>query len=328
MSIRIGRRKFIAALGGAAATWPLAALAQRPAIPVVGFIAPSGRDERSEAAFRQGLKETGFIEGQNLAVEYRFGQNQLDLQRDLAADLVRRNVAVIASVGGVGMARIVKAATSTIPVVFEVGFDPVQDGLVPSLSRPGGNLTGINSVIAELWPKQLDLLAKLLPNSRVFGLLPTGRASAERQPLLVQPAADALARKLVVATAFTPEEFDAAFAELKRQGAEALIIGASPLSLNERNQLVALAARYALPAIFAFREIPKAGGLMSYGIDIDESLRLVGRYVGRVLKGDKPGDLPVIQPTRFVLAINLKTAKTLGLTVPEALLAITDEVIE
>jgi putative ABC transport system substrate-binding protein len=189
-------------------------------------------------------------------------------------------------------AQIVKSATSTIPIIFEVGFNPVQEGLVASLSRPGGNLTGVNSVIAELWPKQLDLMAKLLPS------------------------------------ASTPQEFEAAFAALAQQGAEALIIGASPQSVSQAEQLANLAAHYSLPTIFAFREIPKAGGLMSYGIDILESHRLVGVYTGRILKGEKPRDLPVVQPTRFVLAINLKTAKALGLTVPEALLAIADEVIE
>jgi putative tryptophan/tyrosine transport system substrate-binding protein len=240
------------------------------------------------------------------------------------ADLVRRKVAAIASVGGVTAAQVVKAATSTIPVIFEVGFDPVQDGLVASLSLPGGNLTGVNSIIAELWPKQIDLMAKLLPNSRVFGVLPTGRATAERQPW----AAGSFGRRLVVASAFTPQDFDAAFAALARQGAEALIVGASPLSYSQGDQLADLAARYSLPAIYAFREIPKSGGLMSYGIEIDESLRLVGLYTGRVLKGEKPGDLPVVQPTRFMLAINLKTAKTLGLEIPPTLLALADEVIE
>jgi putative ABC transport system substrate-binding protein len=323
----VRRRQFITLLGGAAA-WPLAARAQRPARPVVGFVEPSGPspERRSEAAFRQGLKETGFIEGQNVTVEYRYGENQPDRLREHVADLVRRNVAAIASIGGVGTAQIVKAATSTIPVIFEVGSDPAQNGLVTSLSRPGGNLTGVNSVIGELWPKQIDVMAKLLPSSRLFGVLPTGRLPVERQPW--QQAADAIGRKVVVATALTPQEFEPAFAALARQGAEALIIGASPLSYDQGAQLAALAARYSLPAIYAFREIPKAGGLMSYGIDIDESLRLVGLYTGRVLKGEKPADLPVVQPTRFVLAINLKTAKALGLTVPTSLLAIADEVIE
>jgi putative tryptophan/tyrosine transport system substrate-binding protein len=323
---QLKRREFITLLGGAA-VWSVVARAQQAAMPVVGYVYPGeGNPQgRSEAAFRQGLRETGFIAGQNVTIEYRYGENQPDRTRENVADLVRRNVAAIASVGD-GTARIIKAATSTIPIIFESGFDPVQGGLVASLSHPGGNLTGVNSVIAELWSKQLDLMTKLLPGSHVFGVLPTGRSTAERQPW--QQAAGSIGRKLVVATAFTPQELEPAFAALARQGAEALIIGASPLSYSQGNQLAALAARYSLPAIYGFREIPKAGGLMSYGIEIDESLRLLGVYTGRVLKGEKPGDLPVVQPTRYVLTINLSAAKALGLTVPPTLLAIADEVIE
>jgi putative tryptophan/tyrosine transport system substrate-binding protein len=286
------------------------------------------REGRSEAAFRQGLRETGFIEGQNVAVEYRFGQDQPDRLQRMVIDLVKRNVSVIASNGGVATARIVKAATSKIPIVFEVGFDPVQDGLVASLSHPGGNLTGVNSFIAELWPKQLDLMAQILPSSRVFGLLITGRSQLERTPRLVQPAAEAIGRKLVIATAFTPQQLDQAFAALMQQGAEAVIVGASPLSYSQGSQLAKLAAHHSLPAIYAFREIPEAGGLMSYGIEIDESVHLVGVYVGRVLKGEKPADLPVVQPTNFEFIINLQTARALDIDVPPSLLAIADEVIE
>jgi putative ABC transport system substrate-binding protein len=324
--MKMRRREFITIVGGAAA-WPLAARAQQSALPVVGYVYPGEGDPRgrSEAAFRQGLRETGFIEGQNVAIDYRYGQNQPDLVRELVADLVRRNVAAIASIGD-GTARTIKAATSSIPLIFEVGFDPVQEGLVSSLSHPGANLTGVNSLIAELWPKLLDLMAQLLPNSRIFGVLPTGRPTAERKPW--QQASETIGRKLVVATAFSPQEIEPAIAALARQGAEALIIGSSPLSYSQGDQLVALAARYSLPAIYGFREIPKFGGLMSYGIDIDESLRLVGIYTGRVLKGEKPADLPVVQPTHFVLAINLNTARALGLSVPPSLLAIADEVIE
>jgi len=322
------RRHFITLLGGAAAAWPIVGRAQRPVLPVVGYIFAGALWPPGEAAFRQGLKEAGFIEGQNVTVEYHYGQYQLDRMQDLTADLVRRNVAAIASIGGGVIARIVKAATSTIPVIFETGFDPVEAGLVASLSRPVGNLTGVNSIIAQLWPKQIDLMAKLLPNSHVFGLLFTLQGQAELQPRLVSPGADALGLKLVFATALTPQELDAAFAALARQGAEAVIIGASPLSGDHPDRMAALAARYSLPAIYAFREIPKAGGLMSYGIDITESARLVGLYTGRILKGEKPADLPIVQPTRFVLAINLKTAKALGLTIPPYLLAIAEEVIE
>jgi putative ABC transport system substrate-binding protein len=320
------RREFITLLGGAAA-WPLAARAQQPALPVVAYVYPgdSSPQGHTETVFRQSLKDAGFVDGQNVSVEYHYGRNDPSRLRDVAAELARRKVTAIASIGGVLPAQTVKAATSTIPIVFEVGSDPVETGLVVSLSHPGGNLTGVNSVIGELWPKQIDLMAKLLPNSHVFGALATGR---NPDPQSLQPSAQVIGRKLVTATALTPQDFDAAFATLAREGAEALIIGASPLSFNEHDRLVALASRYGLPAIYAFREIPKAGGLMSYGIDIEESIRLVGRYVGRVLKGEKPGDLPVIQPTRFVLAINLKTAKALGLTIPPSLLAVADEVIE
>jgi ABC-type uncharacterized transport system substrate-binding protein len=323
------RRDFITLLGGAAA-WPLSARAQQPALPVVGYINPSAGDPRGrlETAFRQGLGETGFIEGQNVAVEYFYGLDQYDRVREFAADLVRRNVAAIASTGGATTAAIVKAATSKIPVIFEIGSDPVQNGLVASLNRPGGNLTGINSFVADLWPKLFDLLAKLLPSSLVIGILVSGRAQLERLRQEAQPAADAIGRKVLIATAFTPLELDEAFMALARQGAEALVVGASPLSSSQADRLAALAARYSLPAIYAFREIPEAGGLMSYGIKIEESFHLVGVYTGRILKGEKPADLPVVQPTRFDLVINLKTAKALGLTVPPNLLAIADEVIE
>jgi putative ABC transport system substrate-binding protein len=323
------RREFITLVGGAAVAWPLAARAQT-AMPVVGFITPSAASPqgRSEAAFRQGLKETGFVEGQNVAIENHYGQDQPDHFQAIVTDLVRRNVAAIASIGGASGVAVVKAATSKIPIIFEVGSDPVQAGLVASLSRPGGNLTGVNSVIAELWPKLFDLIAKLLPDSRVFGILVSGRAQLEQVRRDAPPAAEAIGRKLLLETAFTPQELDGAFGALARQGAEALVVGASPLSYTRSYQLAVLAARYSLPAIYAFREIPEAGGLMSYGINIDESLRLVGVYTGNILKGAKPADLPVVQPTRFELVINLKTAKALGLTIPPSLLAIADEVIE
>jgi putative ABC transport system substrate-binding protein len=324
------RRDFIVGLGGAVAAWPVAARAQQASMPVVGYINPSKGDPqgRVETAFRQGLRETGFIEGQNVAVEYHFGQDQPDRLRDIVADLVGRNVAAIASTGGGTLAAIVKTATSKIPVIFEVGSDPVQNGLVASLSRPGGNLTGVNSSIGDIWSKLFDLIAKLLPNSRVFGILVSGRVQLEGIRQEMQPAADSIGRKVLLATAYSPQELDDAFAALARQGAEAIVVGASPLSYTRADQLIALAARYSLPAIYAFREIPEAGGLMSYGIKIEESFRLVGVYTGRVLKGEKPADLPVQLPTRFNLAINLKTAKALSLTIPPSLLAIADEVIE
>jgi putative ABC transport system substrate-binding protein len=324
------RREFIAGLGSAAA-WPPAARAQKAQIPVVGYLSIAGPDPQGhlEAAFRQGLRETGFIEGQNVVVEYRFAQNQPDRLRELAADLDRQNVAAIVT-SGTRAATIVKAAVSKTPVIFEVGDDPVRNGLVASLSRPGDNLTGVNSLIAEAWPKLLDLIAKLLPNSRVFAILVTGGTANQLEQLKqeAQPAAEAIGRKLLVMTAFTPPELDEVFPSLMRQNADALIVRASPLSNTRREQLVALAARYSIPAIYAFREIAEAGGLMSYGINIKESFRLVGVYVGRILKGEKPADLPVQQATRFEFVVNLKTAKALGLSIPETLLATADEVIE
>jgi putative ABC transport system substrate-binding protein len=324
------RREFMAG-SGAAVAWPLVAGAQQPAMPVVGYINPGAGESqgRSAAAFRQGLRETGFIEGQNIGVEYRYGQNQPDRLSELVADLVRRNVAAIASTGGIRMATIVKAATSKIPVIFEVGADPVRNGLVASLNHPGGNLTGVNSLIADIWPKLFDLIAKIVPNSRVFAILGGGTPQQiEEYKREAQPAADAIGRKLLVMTALTPQDIDEAFPALARQGAEALIVRASPLTFDRRDQLAALAARYSVPAIYAFRENAEAGGLMSYGIKIEESFRLVGAYTGRVLKGEKPTDLPVIQPTRFEFVINLKTAKALGLEIPRMLLALADEVIE
>ena len=322
------RREFMTLLGGAAA-WPVTARAQQ-SVPVVAYINPSTGDPAGhvESGFRQGLKESGFIEGKNVSVEYHFGNNQSDRLREIIDDLVRRNVAAIASTGGGTSTALVKAATSKIPVVFEVGSDPVQSGLVASLSHPGGNLTGVNSSIGDIWSKLFDLIAKLLPSSRVFGILVSGRGQLEGIRQDMQPAADSIGRKVLLATAYSSQELDDAFAALARQGAEAIVVGASPLAYTRADQLIALAARYSLPAIYAFREIPAAGGLMSYGIKIEESFRLVGVYTGRVLKGEKPADLPVVLPTRFDFVINLKTAKALGLTVRPSLLAIADEVIE
>lgn len=325
------RRQFIAGLGSAAVVRPV--LAQQGTVPVVGYIHIAKRDESQDrylVAFRQGLRETGFIEGQNVLVEYRFGQNEPDRIPELAADLVRRNVAAIAAVGGTRTATIVKAATSNIPVIFEVGDDPVRNGLVASLSRPGGNLSGVNSLVAEVWPKLFDLMTKLLPKSRIFAILFTGGTSnqLEQTKRDAQAAADAIDRKLVVLTASTPPELDEIFPSLLREGADGLIVRASPLAYTEREKLAALAAHYSIPAIYPQRENAEAGGLMSYSTDIVESWRLVGVYIGRVLKGENPADLAVIQPTKFEFAINLKTAKTLGLEIPSGLLAIADKVIE
>jgi putative ABC transport system substrate-binding protein len=282
-----------------------------------------------EAAFRQGLRETGFIEGQNVVVEYHFAQNQIERLRELAADLDRRNVAAIVT-SGTRATTIVRAAVSKTPIIFEVGDDPVRNGLVVSLSRPGGNLTGVNSLIAEATTKLFELIAKLLPHGRVLAMLVSGGTANQLEQLKqqAQPLADAIGRKLLFVTAFTPPELDEAFPWLMRQGADALIVRASPLSNTRREQLVALAARYSVPAIYAFREIAEAGGLISYGTSLTEAFRQGGAYAGRVLKGEKPADLPVMQSSRFELVINLKTAKALGLTIPETLLATADEVIQ
>jgi putative tryptophan/tyrosine transport system substrate-binding protein len=324
------RREFIAGLGGAAA-WPLAARGQQPKMPLVGFL-NSGDPPRTVYlnAFRQGLKDHGFIEGQNLAVEYRYAQNHLERLPELAADLVRRNVAAIAATGGTPVAAAADAATSTIPIIFIVSDDPVQSGLVAGFNRPGGNLTGTYLIAGDLWPKLFGLIVQLLPKSRVFAVLATNGTPdhLDRLRQEAQPTADAIGRNLLFMTAFTPQEIDQAFAALARQGVEALVISPSPLVFGARVQLAILAARYAIPAIYPFRDNAEAGGLISYAITLDESFRLLGDYVGRILKGEKPGDLPVRTPTRFQLVINLKTAKPLGIEIPPNLLALADEVIE
>jgi putative ABC transport system substrate-binding protein len=324
------RREFIAGLGTAAAACSLAARAQRAAIPLVGYMGAGQLAETNLAAFRQGLREVGFIEGQNIAVEYRFAEFRRDLLPEIAADFVRRHVSVIAATGGVPLAAAAKAATSTIPIVFEIGTDPVQAGLVARLNRPGGNITGVNSTIADLWPKLFDLMAKIRPRSRVFGIMFTGIDPnlMEQVRRDAKPAADAIGRRVFFVAASTPQEIDAAFLTLAQQGVEALVVTASSLALAARVQLAVLAARYGIPAVYTFRNNVEAGGLMSYGIKIEESVRLVGEYVGRIIKGERPGDVPIVQPTRYQFAINLKTAKALGLDIPPDVLALADEVIE
>jgi putative tryptophan/tyrosine transport system substrate-binding protein len=325
------RREFIAGVGGAAA-WPLAARAQRPAMPVVGFLIPEFADDDYKnitVPFLQGLKETGYVEGQNVAVEYRYAENQYDrLLPELAADLVRRSVAVIVAYGTYA-ALAAKAATTTIPIVFFAAGDPVALGLVASLNRPGGNLTGIAILSAELVPKKLQLLHELIPNATRFGVL-ADPAFPDAQSIIadLQAAARTLGLQVVVVNARTASDLEMAFAKFSQQRVGAVLVAPSNFFNRRPEQLAALAARHALPAIYSYREHALAGGLMSYGTNFGYTLHQIGIYTGRILKGEKPADLPVQQATKIELTINLKTAKALGLTIPETLLATADEVIQ
>jgi putative tryptophan/tyrosine transport system substrate-binding protein len=324
------RRDFMTLLGGAAAAWPLEAQAQQP-LPVIGFLSstPPGASESFVAAFRQGLKETGFVEGQNVLIEFRWAESQNDRLPSLAIDLVRRNVAVIAANGGTPSALAAKAATSAIPIVFSTGDDPVRLGLVSSFNRPGGNVTGVALFGNSLWPKCLESLSELVPKAAVIGaLMHPGSQDGERERQTVQAAADQLGKELVVANAVSEGEIERAFATLVEKRIGGLIVSPDAMFTSRRDQILMLAARHAVPTIYQWREYTMAGGLISYGNNLPETYRQVGIYTGRILKGEKPADLPVIQPTKFELAINLRTAKTLGLTVPPALLARADEVIE
>jgi putative tryptophan/tyrosine transport system substrate-binding protein len=317
------RRDFIAGLGSAAA-WPLVARAQQPAMPVVGCLnlAPPGLSADRLRVFRQGLSETGYVEGRSVAVEYRFAQDDLDRLPELAADLVRRRVAVIAAPGSVAATYAAKAATATIPVVFQTGVDPVEAGLVASLNRPGGNITGVTTLGIEVGAKRLELLHELVPTASIVAFLvnPAPR-TVESQSRGMQAAARILGLQLHVLHASAERDFEAVFANLAQLRAGGLVISRS-------EQLAALALRYAVPTIFQYREFVAAGGLMSYGGNLADATRLVGVYTGRILKGEKPADLPVQQGTKVVLTINMKTAKALGLTIPITLFGRADEVIE
>jgi putative ABC transport system substrate-binding protein len=330
MALRIRRREFIFTLGGAAAAWPLAARAQQPAMPVIGFLSgvSPGPFAQRLAAFRQGLSESGTIEGRNVAIEYRGAEGQYDRLPALATELVGRRIAVIVAYTNQA-ALAAKVATTTIPIVFLIGADPIKLGLVASLARPGENITGVSWFGADLVPKQLSLLHELVPNAAVIALLvDLNVLNAASYVSEVQSAARALGLQLVVLNARTPGDVDIAFASLVRERAGALVVGAGAFLVSWRNQIIALAARHAIPAIYGFREYSADGGLISYGNDIPDAFRRAGVYTGRILKGDKPADLPVEQATKFELIINLKTAKALGLAVPSSMQLLADEVIE
>jgi len=324
----IGRRQFITLLGGAA-TWPLVAHAQQPAMPVIGFLHHASPDVAAglAAAFRQGLKETGFVEGQNVRIEYRWAQGRYDLLPELAADLVRREVAVIMT--NTPTSQVAKAATSTIPIVFASADDPIPLGLVASFNRPGGNATGIYFLIAALEGKRVEFLHEVVPKAGTIALLVDPNfPSAATQTLAMRQAARSLGLNLLVVTAGTERDIDTAFATLVRERAGALAVAASGFFFFHREQLVALAAHHGMPVVYPWRDAAAAGGLMSYGASPFDAYRQAGIYAGRILKGEKPADLPVQQAVKVEFVINLRTAKALGLTVPLPLLGRADEVIE
>jgi putative ABC transport system substrate-binding protein len=324
------RRNFIAFLGGAAA-WPLAARAQQPALPVIGFL-HSGSPEpiaNRVAAFRKGLGEAGYVESQNVAIQVRWAAGQLDRLPDLAADLIRQRVAVITTPGSTPASLAAKAATATIPIIFLVGDDPVALGLVASLNRPGGNATGVNVQLVELVAKRLGMLREVAPSANRFvALVNPNTAYTDAVVKELQTSASEAGLPIEILRASTGPEIDAAFANLVQKPGGALLIGPDPVFVIRRAQIVTLAARHALPAIYSTRDFADIGGLMSYGPNLADAYHQTGVYVGRVLKGEKPADLPVVQPTKFELVVNLNTARALGLTVPDKLLSLADEVIE
>jgi putative ABC transport system substrate-binding protein len=331
LAIDIGRRQFISALGSTALAWPLAARAQQPAMPVIGFLSSlsSSYIASRMPPFRQGLKEAGYVEGQNVAIEFCSAEGQCDRLPGLAADLIGRKVALIVAAGGTDPAKAAKAANATIPIIFLSAADPVNAGIVTSLNRPGGNVTGVTLLGSALEAKRLGLLNQIVPGAASIGVLVNpGYPDADRKLREVQEAAAAINRQIIIARATSAAEIDTAFVTLAEQGAGALLVTSDALFAGRRDQLVALAARYKLPAMHVQREFPEAGGLVSYATDFADGYRQGGIYAGKVLKGADPADLPVLQPTKFELVINLKTAKVLGLAIPPGILSIADDVIE
>jgi putative ABC transport system substrate-binding protein len=326
----VRRREFITLLGGAAA-WPLAAQAQQAAMPVIGFLAVASRDTFGYLidAFRQGLQDVGYIEGKNVEIEYRWADNQIDRLPALTVDLVRRQVAVIAAVGGLAASRAAKVATATIPIVFTLGGDPVRLGLVDGLSRPSGNVTGMSVFSGTLLAKRLQVARELVPaDALLAALMNPANPENDSDTKDLQDAARIIGQRLAIVSASADSDFVTSFESAVRQQAKMLLVGNDVFFNSRRDEIVALAARYAVPTIYFQHEAVRAGGLMSYGANIPDIYRNVGIYVGRILKGEKPANLPVVQPTRVELVINLKAAKALGLEIPPGLLAIADEVIE
>jgi putative ABC transport system substrate-binding protein len=326
------RREFIALVGGAVAAWPVTARAQQTTMPVVGYLGSATPDAWADRlqAFRQGLNEAGFDEGRNVAIEYRWAENHYERLSALAADLVHRNVDVLVTPGSALAARAAMAATTTIPIVFETGADPVSFGLVPSMNRPGGNITGVTALSFQLGPKRLEVLHEALPGANPIGVLvnPAGGDIAERQTNDIQAAARSLGLDLLMLNTENDQELDAAFSALAQKRVGGLVVLADPYVNSRIEQIAALALRYAVPTIFQTPQFTTAGGLMSYGGNIVETHHIAGIYTGRILKGEKPADLPVVQATKVELVINMKTAKALGLTIPLSLLGRADEVIE